>query len=183
MLEELLALGHSGAEYDAWLIRITEGDQFGSGFVAVNPNSEIPALSGPCSFPSPPIRVFEFGRNFCCTWLSSRSSARSCPPLRRLGAECLSRLFWNMGSAPILSGWWIWPLLRLRAVEDRIRHRSLCDGGEARTRCARSDGWPSLSIWQAPTTRSPIWPSGLGMAPWRWAGYTRRANSYKSRIM
>ena len=99
MLEELLALGHEGAEYDAWLIRIGNGDQFGSGFVAVNPNSKIPALvdrGGP-----KPIRVFETGailmylaekfREFLPTEISAR-------------AECLSWLFWQMGSTPYVGG-------------------------------------------------------------------------------
>ncbi len=99
MFEELLALGHEGAEYDAWLINIGEGDQFGSGFVAINPNSKIPALldrSGP-----EPIRVFEsaailvhlaekFGE-----FLPAEAGAR---------AECFSWLFWQMGSAPYLGG-------------------------------------------------------------------------------
>src|SRR5450432_1350223 len=99
LLEELLALGHSGAEYDAWLIKIGEGDQFGSGFVAANPNSKIPALvdrSGP-----KPIRVFEsaailvhlaekFGE-----FLPTEVAAR---------AECFSWLFWQIGSAPYLGG-------------------------------------------------------------------------------
>ncbi|MDB6145832.1 MAG: S-transferase [Pseudomonas sp.] len=99
MLEELLALGHSGAEYDAWLIRIGEGDQFGSGFVQVNPNSKIPALmdrSGP-----QPIRIFESGAMLLYlaekfdAFLPTEASAR---------AECLSWLFWQMGSAPYLGG-------------------------------------------------------------------------------
>jgi len=99
MLEELLALGHRGAEYDAWLIRIGDGDQFGSGFVAVNPNSKIPALvdrSGPT-----PIRVFESGAILMHlaekfgAFLPTETSAR---------AECLSWLFWQMGSAPYLGG-------------------------------------------------------------------------------
>ena len=99
MFEELLALGHSGAEYDAWLIRIGEGDQFGSGFVAINPNSKIPALldrSGP-----KPIRVFESGAILLHlaekfgAFLPTEASAR---------AECLSWLFWQMGSAPYLGG-------------------------------------------------------------------------------
>jgi len=99
MLEELLAAGHSGAEYDAWLIRINEGDQFGSGFVAVNPNSKIPALldrSGP-----EPVRVFESGAILLHlaekfgAFLPTGGSAR---------AECLSWLFWQMGSAPFLGG-------------------------------------------------------------------------------
>jgi GSH-dependent disulfide-bond oxidoreductase len=99
MLEELLAKGHKGAEYDAWLIKIGDGDQFGSGFVALNPNSKIPALldrSGP-----KPIRVFEtaailmhlaekFGE-----FLPTETAAR---------AECLSWLFWQMGSTPYVGG-------------------------------------------------------------------------------
>jgi GSH-dependent disulfide-bond oxidoreductase len=99
LLEELLALGNKGAEYDAWLIRINEGEQFGSGFVEVNPNSKIPALmdrSGP-----QPIRVFESGAILLHlaekfgAFLPKEPSAR---------AECLSWLFWQMGSAPYLGG-------------------------------------------------------------------------------
>jgi GST-like protein len=99
LLEELLALGHSGAEYDAWLIRIGEGDQFGSGFVAVNPNSKIPALvdrSGP-----EPIRVFESGA--ILLYLAEKFSA-FLPSEAGPRAECLSWLFWQMGSAPYLGG-------------------------------------------------------------------------------
>ena len=99
MLEELLALGHGGAEYDAWLIRIGEGDQFGSGFVAVNPNSKIPALmdrSGPT-----PIRVFESGA--ILLYLAEKFGA-FLPTEASARAECLSWLFWQMGSAPYLGG-------------------------------------------------------------------------------
>ena len=99
MLEELLALGHSGAEYDAWLIRINEGEQFGSGFVAVNPNSKIPALmdrSGP-----QPIRVFESGA--ILLYLAEKFGALL-PTDGAERAECLSWLFWQMGSAPFLGG-------------------------------------------------------------------------------
>ena len=99
MLEELLALGHSGAEYDAWLIRINEGDQFSSGFVAVNPNSKIPALldrSGPT-----PIRVFESGA--ILLYLAQKFGA-FLPTAPAAQAECLSWLFWQMGSAPYLGG-------------------------------------------------------------------------------
>jgi GST-like protein len=98
MLEELLALGHAGAEYDAWLIRINEGDQFGSGFVAVNPNSKIPALmdrSGP-----EPVRVFESGA--ILLYLAEKFGAFL--PSDKTRAECLSWLFWQMGSAPYLGG-------------------------------------------------------------------------------
>ena len=99
MLEELLALGHAGAEYDAWPIKIGDGDQFGSGFVAVNPNSKIPALvdrSGP-----EPIRVFESGA--ILVHLAEKFGAfLPTEPAKR--AECLSWLFWQMGSAPYLGG-------------------------------------------------------------------------------
>jgi len=99
MLEELLALGRSGAEYDAWLIRINEGDQFSSGFVAVNPNSKIPALLD-CSGPEP-IRVFESGA--ILLYLAEKFAAFvPTDPAQR--AECLSWLFWQMGSAPYLGG-------------------------------------------------------------------------------
>ena len=99
MLEELLALGHGGAEYDAWLIRINEGEQFGSGFVAANPNSKIPALvdrSGPA-----PIRVFESGA--ILLYLAEKFGALL-PTRSDQRAECLSWLFWQMGSAPFLGG-------------------------------------------------------------------------------
>ena len=99
MLEELLALGHRGAEYDAWLIRINEGDQFTSGFVSVNPNSKIPALLDRGE--PAPVRVFESGAILLHlaekfgAFLPSGGAAR---------AECLSWLFWQMGSAPFLGG-------------------------------------------------------------------------------
>ncbi len=99
MLEELLELGHSGAEYDAWLIRINEGDQFSSGFVEVNPNSKIPALmdrSGP-----EPVRVFESGA--ILVYLAEKFGA-FLPTGGVARAECLSWLFWQMGSAPFLGG-------------------------------------------------------------------------------
>lgn len=99
MFEELLAAGHAGAEYDAWLIRIGEGDQFGSGFVAINPNSKIPALldrSGPT-----PIRVFESGA--ILLHLAEKFGA-FLPTEPAARAACLSWLFWQMGSAPYLGG-------------------------------------------------------------------------------
>ncbi len=99
MLEELLALGHGGAEYDAWLIKINQGEQFGSGFVAANPNSKIPALvdhSGPA-----PIRVFESGA--ILLYLAEKFGALL-PVDAAQRAECLSWLFWQMGSAPYLGG-------------------------------------------------------------------------------
>jgi GSH-dependent disulfide-bond oxidoreductase len=99
LLEELLALGHSGAEYDAWLIKIGDGDQFGSGFVAINPNSKIPTLldrGGPT-----PIRVFESGA--ILMYLAEKFGA-FLPTEAGARAECLSWLFWQMGSAPYLGG-------------------------------------------------------------------------------
>ena len=99
MLEELLALGHSGAEYDAWLINIGNGDQFGSGFVAVNPNSKIPALVDRSG--STPIRVFESGA--ILLYLAEKFGA-FVPTEASARAECLSWLFWQMGSAPYLGG-------------------------------------------------------------------------------
>jgi GSH-dependent disulfide-bond oxidoreductase len=99
MLEELLALGHTGAEYDAWLISIGNGDQFGSGFVAVNPNSKIPALLDR-SAPSP-IRVFESGS--ILLYLAEKFGALL-PKDIKTRTECLSWLFWQMGSAPYLGG-------------------------------------------------------------------------------
>ncbi len=99
MLEELLALGHSGAEYDAWFINIGKGDQFGSGFVGINPNAKIPAMVDRSG--SIPIRIFESGAILMHLaekfgeFLPGEVSAR---------AECLSWLFWQMGSAPFLGG-------------------------------------------------------------------------------
>jgi len=99
MLEELLALGHPGAEYDAWLIRINEGQQFSSGFVGANPNSKIPALLD-CSG-SEPVRVFESGA--ILLYLAEKFGVYvPTDPARR--AECMSWLFWQMGSAPYLGG-------------------------------------------------------------------------------
>src|SRR5258707_7389296 len=99
MLEEVLARGHAGAEYDAWLINIREGDQFVSGFVGVNPNSKIPALidrGGPT-----PIRVFESGA-ILIHWAEKFGVFLPSEPAAR--AQCLSWLMWQMGSAPYLGG-------------------------------------------------------------------------------
>lgn len=99
MLEELLALGFAGAEYDAWLIRIGEGDQFGSGFVEINPNSKIPAMvdhSGPH-----PIRIFESAS--ILLYLAEKFSALLPKDIAQR-TECLSWLFWQIGSAPYLGG-------------------------------------------------------------------------------
>ena len=99
MLEELLAAGHAGAEYDAWLIRIHDGDQFGSGFVGVNPNSKIPALMDRSG--AKPVRVFESGA--ILLYLAEKFGA-FLPTGHAARTECLSWLFWQMGSAPYLGG-------------------------------------------------------------------------------
>ena len=99
MLEELLAAGHPGAEYDAWLINIGEGDQFGSGFVAANPNSKIPAMvdrSGP-----EPIRIFESGAILLHL---AETFGAFLPKEQPARAECLSWLFWQVGATPYLGG-------------------------------------------------------------------------------
>jgi len=99
LLEELLALGHEGAEYDAWLIRISDGEQFGSGFVAVNPNSKIPAMVDRSY--ATPVRIFESGA--ILTYLAEKfGSFLPTDPHGR--AECLSWLFWQVGSTPYIGG-------------------------------------------------------------------------------
>jgi GST-like protein len=99
LFEELLAAGHTGAEYDAWLINITKGDQFGSGFVAINPNSKIPALVDRSG--ATPIRVFESGA--ILLYLAEKFGA-FLPTDHAARTECLSWLFWQMGSAPYVGG-------------------------------------------------------------------------------
>ena len=159
MLEELLALGHAGAEYDAWLIRINEGEQFGSGFVAANPNSKIPALwdrSGPT-----PVRVFESGaillylaEKFGGAFLpTDTATARRVPLVAVLadGRRALPRRRLR-------------PLLRLRADQDRVRDRPLRHGGEAPARRARPAPGREPRISPAPTTRI------ADMAVWPWYG-------------
>lgn len=99
LLEELLALGKTDAEYDAWLINISEGDQFGSGFTEINPNSKIPALLDQST--TPPTRVFESGA--IMVYLAEKFDA-FLPKETAARAECMSWLFWQMGSAPFLGG-------------------------------------------------------------------------------
>ena len=99
LLEELLALGHEGAEYDAHLIRVNEGEQFGSNFVAINPNSKIPALLDHST--SPPTRVFE--SDAILVYLAEKFGA-FIPQDSSARAECLSWLMWQMGGGPFLGG-------------------------------------------------------------------------------
>jgi GST-like protein len=99
LLEELLALGHAGAEYDAWLVRIGDGEQFGSGFVDINPNSKIPALLDRSG--ETPLRVFESGS--ILVYLAEKFGA-FLPTEIRARTETLNWLFWQMGSAPFVGG-------------------------------------------------------------------------------
>ncbi|RZF64948.1 glutathione-dependent disulfide-bond oxidoreductase [Sphingomonas populi] len=99
LLEELLAAGHAGAEYDAWLIEIGKGDQFGSGFVAINPNSKIPALADHAL--DPPLRLFESGS--ILVYLAEKFGA-FLPAEPRARAETFNWLMWQMGSAPFVGG-------------------------------------------------------------------------------
>ena len=99
MLEELLAAGHTGAEYDAWLVDISQGDQFGSGFVALNPNSKIPTMADHTT--TPPTRLFESGS--ILLYLAEKFDAFM-PTEHYARTECLNWLFWQMGSAPYLGG-------------------------------------------------------------------------------
>ena len=100
LLEELLALGHSQVEYDAWLVNIQEGEQFGSGFVAANPNSKIPALVDHST--DPPTRVFESGA--ILVYLAEKCGGAFLPSEPSARAECLSWTFWQMASTPYLGG-------------------------------------------------------------------------------
>ncbi|HSV77844.1 MAG TPA: glutathione-dependent disulfide-bond oxidoreductase [Ramlibacter sp.] len=153
MLEELLALGHKGAEYDAWLVTIGEGAQFGSGFVAVNPNSKIPALvdrSGP-----KPVRVFESGA--ILLYLAEKFRA-FLPEGGAARAECLSWLFWQMGSAPFLGGgfghFYAYAPSRIEYAIDRYamevkRQLDVLDRRLAETRYVAGDDYTiaDMAIW------------------------------------
>src|SRR5271170_8140190 len=165
MLEELLELGHSGAEYDAWLIRINQGDQFGSGFVSINPNSKIPALmdrSGP-----KPIRLFESGAMLL--YLAEKFGALlPTDPAER--AECFSWLFWQMGSAPFLGGgfghFYAYAPIKIEYAIDRYametkRLLDVLDRRLAESEYLAGDHYTIADI-----------------ATWPWYGGLARANSY-----
>ncbi len=153
MLEELLALGHTGAEYDAWLIRIQEGQQFSSGFVSVNPNSKIPALLD-CSG-TEPVRVFESGA--ILLYLAEKFGALvPTDPAQR--AECLSWLFWQMGSAPYLGGgfghFYAYAPVKIEYAIDRFamevkREMDVLDQRLAQSRFIAGDNYTiaDIAIW------------------------------------
>ena len=167
MLEELLALGHAGAEYDAWLIKIGDGDQFGSGFVAANPNSKIPALvdrSGPA-----PIRVFESGA--ILLYLAEKFGA-FLPTDHATRTECLSWLFWQMGSAPYLGGgfghFYAYAPVKIEYAIDRfamevkrqldVLDRRLADNAYLAGRDLYDCGYCRLAM---------VWWTGQWLAVWR----------------
>ena len=164
LLEELLALGKKGAEYDAWLIRIN-GDQFGSGFVAINPNSKIPAMvdrSGP-----KPIRIFESGA--ILLYLAEKFGAfLPTDPAER--AECFSWLFWQMGAAPFLGGgfghFYAYAPIKIEYAIDRYAMEVKRQLDVLDRRLAESEyvAGPNYTI--------------ADMAIWPWYGGLARANSY-----
>jgi GSH-dependent disulfide-bond oxidoreductase len=153
LLEELLALGHRGAEYDAWIIRIQDGDQFGSGFVEVNPNSKIPALvdrSGP-----EPLRVFESGS--ILLYLAEKFGS-FLPTEPRARTETLTWLFWQMGSAPFLGGgfghFYVYAPVKIEYAIDRFameakRQLDVLDKLLGRRRYVAGDAYSiaDIAIW------------------------------------
>jgi GST-like protein len=153
MLEELLAAGHAGAEYDAWLIDINQGAQFGSGFVAVNPNSKIPALLDRSG--AQPVRVFESGA--ILLYLAEKFGA-FLPREGAARAECLSWLFWQMGSAPFLGGgfghFYAYAPTKIEYAIDRYamevkRQMDVLDRRLAETRYVAGDDYTiaDMAIW------------------------------------
>jgi GST-like protein len=165
MLEELLARGHKGAEYDAWLIKIGEGDQFGSGFVAANPNSKIPALvdrSGP-----KPIRVFETG---AILMHLAEKFGEFLPTEPAARAECLSWLFWQMGSTPYVGGgfghFYAYAPVKIEYAIDRfaMETKRLLDVLDRRLAESKYVAGPDYTI--------------ADIAIWPWYGGLAKFNSY-----
>ncbi len=159
LLEELLALGHKGAEYDAWLIKIGDGDQFGSGFVGVNPNSKIPALMDRSG--AKPIRVFESGA--ILLYLAEKFGA-FLPKEPALHAECLSWLFWQMGSAPYLGGgfghFYAYAPTKIEYAIDRFAMET------KRQLDVLDRRWRQANTSRATATRLPTLRSCPGTAAW-----------------
>ena len=165
MLEELLAKGHKGAEYDAWLIKIGDGDQFGSGFVAINPNSKIPALldrSGP-----KPVRVFETG---AILMYLAEKFGEFLPKEGAARAECLSWLFWQMGSTPYVGGgfghFYAYAPVKIEYAIDRfaMETKRLLDVLDKRLGESEYVAGPEYTI--------------ADMAVWPWYGGLAKFNSY-----
>ena len=153
MLEELLAAGHGGAEYDAWLINIGQGDQFGSGFVDVNPNSKIPAMVDRTT--DPPTRVFESGA--ILVYLAEKFGA-FLPKDHQARTACLSWLFWQMGSGPYLGGgfghFYAYAPIKIEYAIDRFamevkRQLDVLDRHLAKSRYMAGDDYTiaDMAIW------------------------------------
>ncbi len=163
LLEELLAAGHSGAEYDAWLIKIGDGDQFGSGFVEVNPNSKIPAMMDHAPKDGgEPIRLFESGS--IMTYLADKFGA-FLPTDARARAEALNWLFWQMGSAPFVGGgfghFYAYAPIKIQYAIDRYAMETKRQMDVLDRNLAIASSWPAMN------TPLPTWRSGPGMAGWR----------------
>jgi len=180
MLEELLALGHKGAEYDAWLIKIAEGQQFGSGFVAVNPNSKIPALLDRSG--EKPIRVFESGA--ILTYLAEKFGALL-PTDPAARAECFSWLFWQMGSAPYLGGgfghFYAYAPTKMEYPIDRFsmevkRQLDVLDRRLAESEYIAGPDYTIADIAIFPW----YWRHGEGLALWRLGHLPRASTKYKN---
>ncbi len=178
MLEELLALGKSEAEYDAWLVNIMEGDQFSSGFVSANPNSKIPALFDHST--TPPTRLFESGA--ILLYLAEKFNA-FLPTDLTAKAECLSWLFWQMGSVPYLGGGfghfyayapekWQYPIDRF--TMEVKRQLDVLDQNLANRRYLCGDEYTVADIATYP------WYGGLVMGKLYEAGEFLDAQSYKN---
>ena len=189
LLEELLALGHAGAEYDAWLVPISEGAQFGSGFVAVNPNSKIPALldrSGP-----QPVRVFESGA--ILLHLAEKFQA-FLPEGGAARAECLSWLFWQMGSAPFLGGgfghFYAYAPLKIEYAIDRYamevkRQLDVLDRRLAQTRYVAGDDYTIADIaiwpWYGALAKGQLYGAGEFLQVQQYAHVQRWTNEIAQR--
>ena len=167
LLEELLAAGHSGAEYDAWYIDIGEGDQFGNGFVGINPNSKIPALLDTTTDPA--TRVFESGS--ILLYLAEKFGA-FLPAYHAGRTECLNWLFWQMGSAPYLGGgfghFYAYAPFKIQYAIDRFameakRQLDVLDRHLADHRYMAGDAYTIVD-----------------MAIWPWYGAVTAGNSYKN---
>ena len=165
MLEELLARGHKGAEYDAWLIRIGQGDQFSSGFVAINPNSKIPALVDRSG--AKPIRVFETG---AILMYLAEKFGEFLPTEPAARAECLSWLFWQMGSTPYIGGgfghFYAYAPVKIEYAIDRfaMETKRLLDVLDRRLAESKYVAGPDYTI--------------ADIAIWPWYGGLAKFNSY-----
>ncbi len=190
MFEELLAAGHRGAEYDAWLIKIHQGDQFGSGFVAVNPNSKIPALVDRSG--ATPIRVFESGA--ILVHLAEKFGA-FLPTEPAARAECMSWLFWQMGAAPFLGGgfghFYAYAPVKIEYAIDRFamevkRQLDVLDKRLAMTEYLAGDAYTIADIatwpWYGELARGRLYKAGEFLAVHEYTHVVRWANAIAERV-